>query len=321
MKMIKLIPGSHKIIQAVKAGAGKTGETEGTGGTGGTGMDPEILECYLEAGRIASSVREQTLNTVEEGGRLLDTAEYAEELTRQMGGKAAFPCNISINEIASHYTPLKGDRKFASKDLVKIDIGVHINGYIADTADTVEVDTNHNRTLIKAAREALNAAVNEIQEGVNTKYLGKVIENVIKSYNCFPMTDLTGHSMERYIIHSGVNIPNYDGASFGNVLHAGDVVAVEPFTTLGRGGTRRGEVRIYGLVGNKDSKNLLYQKLLSQFNTLPFTTRWMDKPDELDKMMTKLHKYPVLIESGGCPVAQAEHTIIVEDKGCRVITA
>jgi len=319
--MKKLNPGSHKIIQAVKTGAGKTRETEGINRTRGTGMDPEILECYLEAGRIASRVREQTLNTVEGGGRLLDTAEYAEELIRQMGGEAAFPCNISINEIASHYTPLKGDRKFASKDVVKIDIGVHINGYIADTANTIEVDTNHNRTLIKAAREALNAAINEIQEGVNTKYLGKVIENIITSYNCFSMTDLTGHSVGRYLIHSGINIPNYGSASYGNVLHAGDVVAVEPFTTLGRGGTRRGDVRIYSLVGNKDSKNLLYQKLLSQFNTLPFTTRWMDEPDELDKMMTKLHKYPVLIESGGCPVAQAEHTVIVEDKGCRVITA
>jgi len=283
-------------------------------------MDPEILEYYLEAGRIASSVRKQTLNIVEEGGRLLDTAEYAEELTRQMGGEAAFPCNISINEIASHYTPLKGDRKFASKDLVKIDIGVHINGYIADTADTIEVDTNDKLVLVEAAREALNAAINEIQEGVNTKYLGRVIENVIKSYNCIPMTDLTGHSMERYMIHSGVTIPNLGSASFGNVLHAGDVVAVEPFTTQGSGGTRRGEVRIYGLVGNKDSKNLLYQKLLSQFNTLPFTTRWMDEPDELDKMMTKLHKYPVLMESGEYPVAQAEHTVIVEDKGCTVIT-
>lgn len=317
MKMIKKIPGSHKIIRAIKAGAGRTGGTEGTRKTG---MDPEILECYLEAGRIASSVREHTLNTVEEGGRLLDTAEYAEELTRQMGGEVAFPCNISINEIASHYTPLKGDSKFASGDLVKIDIGVHINGYIADTANTIEVDTNHNRTLIKAAREALDAAINEIREGVNTKYIGKVIENAIKSYNCLPMTDLTGHSMERYIIHSGVNIPNYGSASFGNVLYAGDVVAVEPFTTLGRGSTRQGEVRIYSLVGSKGSKNLSYQKLLSQFNTLPFTTRWMDEPDELDKIMTKLHKYPVLVESGGCPVAQAEHTVIVEGNGCRVIT-
>ena len=316
--MIKKIPGSHKIIQAVKAGARRTGGTEGIGKNG---MDPEILECYLEAGRIASIVREQTMNTVEEGERLLDTAEYAEELTRQMGGEAAFPCNISINEIASHYTPLKGDSKFTSGDLVKIDIGVHINGYIADTANTIEVDTNHNLILVKAAREALNAAINEIQEGVNTKYLGKVIENVIKSYNCFPMTDLTGHSMERYTIHSGVNIPNYGSASFGNVLHAGDVVAVEPFTTLGQGMTRLGDVRIYSLVGSRGSKNLLHQKLLSQFNTLPFTTRWMDEPDELDKMTTKLHKYPVLIESGGCQVAQAEHTVIVEDKGCRVITA
>ncbi len=311
-------------MQAVKAGAKRTGRTEGTRRTeriGRSGMDPEILECYLEAGRIASSVREQTMNAVEEGGRLLDTAEYAEELTRQMGGEAAFPCNISINEIASHYTPLKGDSKFTPGDLVKIDIGVHINGYIADTANTIEVDTNHNLILIKAAQEALNAAINEIQDGVNTKYLGKVIENVIKSYNCFPMTDLTGHSMERYTIHSGVNIPNYGSASFGNVLHAGDVVAVEPFTTLGHGMTRRGEVRIYSLVGSKVSKNLLHQKLFSLFNTLPFTTRWMDEPDELDKITTKLHKYPVLIESGGCRVAQAEHTVIVEDKGCSVITA
>jgi methionyl aminopeptidase len=315
--MIKLNPGSYKIIQAVKAGAGKNRKTEGTGQTG---MDPEILECYLEAGRIAASVREHTLNTVEEGERLLDIAEYAEELTRQMGGEAAFPCNISVNEIASHYTPLKGERKFASGDLVKIDVGVHINGYIADTADTIEVDTNEHLILVEAAREALNAAINEIHEGVNTKYLGKIIENVIESHNCLTMTDLTGHSMERYIIHSGINIPNYGSASFGNVLHAGDVVAVEPFTTMGCGMTRRGEVRIYSLVGNKGSENLLYKKLLSQFNTLPFTTRWMDEPDELDKMMTKLHKYPVLIESGECPVAQVEHTVIVEDKGCRVIT-
>lgn len=310
--MIKLDPESHKNIQAVKAEARRTGIT---------GMDTEILECYLEAGRIASRVREQTLNTVEEGIRLLETAEYAEELIRQMGGEAAFPCNISINEIASHYTPLKGNRKFVYGDLVKIDIGVHINGFIADTADTIEVDTNNNVVLIEAAREALNAAVDEIREGVNTKYLGKIIENVIKSYNCFTMNDLTGHSLGRYMVHSGVTIPNYGNASFGNVLHAGEVVAVEPFTTMGRGRTRRGEARIYSLAaGKKDPKNLLYQRLLSQFNTLPFTTRWMDEPDELDKIMTKLNKYPVLIESGECPVAQAEHTVIVEDRGCRVIT-
>ena len=316
-------PGPHKIIQAVKAGAKKarrSKEKQSTK-TRRTEMDPEVLEYYLEAGRIAARVRQHALNSVEEGERLLDTAEYAEELTRQLGGEAAFPCNISVNEIASHYTPLKGDRKFASGDLVKIDIGVHINGYIADTADSIEIDTDNHMILIEAAREALNAAIHEIQDGVNTKYLGKVIENVITSYNCLTMTDLTGHSMDRFIIHSGVNIPNYGSASYGNVLHAGDVVAVEPFTTTGCGTTRRGEASIYSLLGNKNSENLLYQKLLSQFNTLPFTTRWIDEPDDLDELMTKLRKYPVLIESGDCPVAQVEHTVIVGDTGCRVITA
>ena len=75
------------------------------------------------------------------------------------------------------------------------------------------------------------------------------------------------------------------------------------------------------LTDTKNPSNPIYQKMKSQFNTLPFTRRWMDNPDELEKVGTFLRKYPVLIEKDGYAVAQAEHTIIVKEDGCEVITA
>jgi methionyl aminopeptidase len=283
-------------------------------------MDPDIMQKYLEAGRIASKVRNETAKAVEDNMRLIDIAEYSENLIHEMGAKAAFPCNISVNEIASHYTPEYGIQRIAADDLVKIDIGVHIDGYIADTATTIEVGTNRNNILIRAAEKALDAAIKIIREDINTKQLGTVIENVIKSYNCTSVTDLTGHSIDRYTIHSGINIPNQANTSFGNILHAGDVIAIEPFTTRGPGRIKQGETRIFGLLHNKKQNHPEYQNLLSQFNTLPFTRRWMQNPDKLEKIRRFLRRYPVLIESDGYPVAQIEHTIIVNKHGCRVIT-
>ena len=248
-------------------------------------------------------------------------AEYAEDLTRQMGGEAAFPCNISINEIASHYTPLLGKSEFAARDLVKIDIGVHVDGYIADTAGTVEVETNHHRTLIETAREALDAAIKETRAGVTTRHLGVVMEQIIKAKGCRPVPALTGHSIGRYAIHNGLNIPNHSDAAYSNTLNADDVIAIEPFTTMGSGRIKHGEARIICLNNTKNPSNPIYQKMKSQFNTLPFTSRWMDNPAELEQVGTFLRKYPVLIEKDGYAVAQAEHTIIVQENGCEVITA
>jgi methionyl aminopeptidase len=282
-------------------------------------MNPDVIDSYLEAGRIAARVRDETAKTIEEGMRLIDIAEYAEDLTHKMGACVAFPCNISINEIASHYTPLHGTQKIAPHDLVKIDVGVHVNGYIADTATSIEVGTHHNHIIIQAAKEALDAAINEIRDGVNTKKLGVLIEKVIRSHDCNPVNNLTGHSIERYTIHSGINIPNHNN-TFGNILRAGDVIAIEPFTTQGSGQIKQEETRIYSLIHNNKSVDSLYQELGLKFNTLPFTTRWIGKSIELDKIRRFIRKYPVLTESDGYPVAQAEHTVIVQKYGCKVIT-
>lgn len=285
-------------------------------------MNPDVKACYREAGRIASRVRDETIKAVEAGITLLEVAEYAEDLTRHLGGETAFPCNISINEIASHYTPLKGKRTFAAGDLVKIDVGVHMDGYIADTAATIEVDTHINGTLIETANKALDGAIKETRAGVTTKHLGSVIEHIIRAGGCRPIPDLTGHSIGRYAVHNGLNVPNHGHAGYSNTLEVGDVIAIEPFTTKGSGFVKHGKARIISLVINSTyQSNPVYQNIRAQFNTLPFTSRWMNDPDELKQAGTFLRKYPVLIEKDNYPVAQAEHTLIVIEKGCEVITA
>ncbi|MCL7412141.1 MAG: type II methionyl aminopeptidase [ANME-2 cluster archaeon] len=259
---------------------------------------------------------------MEIGLTLLEVAEYAEDLTRKMGGEAAFPCNISINEIASHYTPLKGKRTFAAGNLVKLDVGVHVNGYIADTAATIEVDTHINGTLIEAAKEALDGAIKETRAGVTTRHLGSVMEHIIRARGCRPIPDLTGHSIGRYAVHNGLNIPNHGHAGYSNTLEVGDVIAIEPFTTKGNGLVKHGKARIVSLVNNSMNRSdPVYRNIRAQFNTLPFTSRWMNDPDELKQAGTFLRKYPVLIEKDSYPVAQAEHTLIVTENGCEVITA
>ena len=138
-------------------------------------MNNIIYECYLEAGKIAAKVRHEALPRIKEDIPLLEIAEYVEERIRELGAKPAFPCNISINEIASHYTPQDNLTAFRKGDVVKLDLGAHIEGYIADTAATVEVGTNDHHLLIHACDEALKNAIGYVKNGVETSHIGKII--------------------------------------------------------------------------------------------------------------------------------------------------
>ncbi len=143
-------------------------------------MNDTIHEFYLEAGKIAAKVRTETVGKVKEGVPLLEIAQYAEDRIEDLGAKPAFPCNISINEIASHYTPEDNAPCFTKGDVAKIDIGVHIEGYIADTATTVEVGTMNHGRLIWACDDALEKAIAYIKDHTDTGTIGKIIEETIK---------------------------------------------------------------------------------------------------------------------------------------------
>ena len=278
-------------------------------------MNHYIHEYYLEAGKIAAKVRTEALSRIKEDIPLLEIAEFVEERTEDLGAKPAFPCNISINEIASHYTPQDYLPCFRKGDVVKLDVGVHIEGYIADTASTIEVGTNDHDLLISTCEKALEKATGYVKERVETSHIGKIIEETIKEQGFNPIKDLTGHSLERYKLHAGVTIPNYK-SFFSHTMKKDMVFAIEPFATYGSGNITNGKSFLFAI--NDRCKGDIAGEIRKRFGPLPFTPRWIQ--DSSIKEIKGAREYFESIESDGKIVAQSEHTVIVNEDGCEVIT-
>ncbi len=282
------------------------------------------LKKVEEAGRILDQVLKEA---VERAARstYIDLAEYVEERIVELGGKPAFPCNLSTNEQAAHYTPFFGDER-RLEGLVKIDCGVHVDGWIADAAVTVDL-TGEYGFLVEAAEEALEAALSVIRDGVEVKEVGRVVEEVAKRYGLKPVENLGGHSLERYKLHAGLFVPNVPRG--GGRFEEGMLVAIEPFVSTGMGKVIDSEpVEIFSLTGRRSRSSRaekFRQQIEKEFDSLPFARRWLverfgQNVTSWLKLMIldgSIHPYPTLIDPKGV-VAQAEATVLVEKDGVRV---
>jgi methionyl aminopeptidase len=290
-------------------------------------MEPD-REKLREAGRIHAEVSETARGMVDEGASLLELAETVEDEIRQKGGAPAFPVNISRDEEAAHATPGRDSDATFSEEMVNVDIGVHVDGWIADAAFTV--DLSGNDELVEASQAALEAALELVEAGVSTAELGAAIEDTIEGYGFNPVYNLTGHGLGEYQQHTSPSIPNR-GVDQGVTLEAGDVVAIEPFATDGGGKVKEGgDEEIYSLqnpdarVRSRRARDLI-ETVNDEYRTLPFAKRWLDD-DRLDMSLRRLKStdvvegYPVLKEDDGYYVSQAEHTVIVEENGCEITT-
>jgi len=290
-------------------------------------LSTEQYEKHREAGEILAEVRDEAAERVEVGVSHLEIAEWAEERIRELGGKPAFPVNISIDHEAAHATPGVDDETTFGEEMVNLDIGVHVDGWLADTA--VTVDLSGNDDLAAASEEALGAALELVEPGVHTGELGAAIEDTIDGYGFNPVVNLTGHGLGHWQQHIPPNIPNR-AVDTGVELEAGDVVAVEPFATDGTGKVGEGaSEEIFALEQERSVRNRQARQVIEQvteeFRTLPFATRWLDV-DRASMALRRLkqqgvvHGYPVLQEEEGRLVSQKEHTIIVTEDGCEVTT-
>ena len=293
------------------------------------------IEDYLKAGKIAGEVRENVRKKNWVGSTLAEICEYVESEIIKRGAKCAFPVNTSLNEVAAHYTAEPNDPKTVSDaDLVKVDLGAQVNGYIADTAVTVNYDTQYD-SLVQAAENALQAAMSMIKVGVKSKDVGRKIQNTIMDMGFKPIANLSGHSLDQYTIHAGKTVPNmWTIGSFS--FSENEAFACEPFVTTKNalGFVRNGKIKnIYALVSRKKTKDDEADKLLeyiwNNFNMLPFALRWIVKEWEekearkiLDFLIKKkvVKAYAILVEANGKTVAQAEHTFIPTQTGVTVTT-
>lgn len=300
-----------------------------------------MIEKYKKAGEIVSKVRKRAVKEVKEDMKLLELAEFVENEIIELGGIVAFPCNISVNEVTAHYTPPANDEKvFKSGNLVKIDLGAHVDGYIADTAisvligdDIPEDELEKHQNMIMASQEGLESALSTVKAGVEIGKVGEEIEKAINDRGFNSVSNLTGHSMDRWILHSGLSVPNIKENN-PHKLEAGDVLAIEPFATDGIGRvTDMNEVYIFRFLRDRPMRLIHAKRALKiikeDYKILPFAQRWLQgrfSEHHLNAAMRMLissravFPYHVLREKSNAVVAQSEHTVIVESDGCLVIT-
>ncbi|HSV48963.1 MAG TPA: type II methionyl aminopeptidase [Candidatus Acidoferrales bacterium] len=297
--------------------------------------DTEELAKFRLSGKILRETREEMRSYVRENMPILEVCEKAEGLIKAKGGKPAFPVNVSIDDVAAHYTAVPGDIKIIpTGSTAKIDIGVQVDGYVTDTAFTAPFSPE-GRAMTQTAELALKTAIENIHGNIQLGDIGALVEKTIRNRGYRPISNLTGHSVGRYLIHAGTSIPSVSGFN-PHKLEVGGVYAVEPFVTtpdaIGRVDDCP-QFTIYRYLKAKslktDSAKKLAKYIETNFHTLPFAERWAIGvlPKEQHKTAFKellssksIMSYPVFVEVSGKPVAQAEHTLLITEKGCEVLT-
>ncbi len=295
-------------------------------------MDKIEKENYNMAGEIAKDVREWSKRLIVEGMKIVEIANNIEKRIEELGGKIAFPVNICINDITAHYTPKFNDNTVISKnDIVSVDLGVHIDGYIADTAYTIDL-SNKYKDLLNVNREALERVTEIIKPEMSVAEIGREVQKIINDAGYKPIENLTGHEIKRYDLHAGISIPSIN-VPYNWKIRKDMVLAIEPFATDGYGRVIESvhseifSFENYKPVRMREGRILLNE--IEKRKKLPFAKRWyVNKinPLRLELVLRELlsvnaiKKYPVLHEKDGGMVSQFEHTLIITGNGCNVIT-
>ncbi len=295
-------------------------------------------ELLRKAGTIAKSVKKYIKPKVKIGAKIYNLIQDAESKINELGGNCAFPVNLCVNNIAAHYTaPFKEEDTAINKgDIVKMDIGVHIEGFIVDTAFSVNFNEEDSlENLVQSTKVAVEAAKAMARPEVNTRQIGKKIESVIKGFNFNPIKELGGHQIERWIVHGKKHLPEL-GSQRGDVMEEGDIFAIEVFASTGEGSVHNTKYSYIYELNPYSGRVPLRRKLSKQilgfvnknYKTLPFAERWLGKQFKMGVsfglqeliQQGKLKTHYVLAEQKGIYVAQTEETVLITKEGYEQLT-
>ncbi|GAB4158641.1 MAG: type II methionyl aminopeptidase [Planctomycetota bacterium] len=297
-------------------------------------MKPPDLEKLRRSGFISATAREHGKRMIRPGARLADIAAEVERVIRDMGGAPAFPAQLSRNHIAAHYcSPPGDDTEIQPDDIVKLDLGAHVDGYVTDNAVTVDLRDGPDSLLVAASRMALENAISVMGPGAPITEIGNQVESTAKALGFNPVYNLTGHGVARYVIHCAPSLPNYPDPKAGR-LRPNQTIACEPFVCDGKGYIDAvGKPEVFMLRRAPRPKDRIppeVQEALDATDRLPFARRQILpflKTDQAVEAALKLLKrkglleeYPPLCEKPGVRVAQTEHTIFISESGAEVLT-
>lgn len=290
-------------------------------------MEKQTLANYRKAGEITAEVQALARQKLKVGTNLFEFAEEIEQAIHKKGGTPAFPINLSANNVAAHYTPaFESLDAAAENDVIKVDIGVHVKGFIADSAVTIDFSEKHT-AMVKAAQLALENAVKKVKVGCLTGEIGKEVEATLKAAGFTPIENLSGHGVGEYDAHTEPSVPNIDNKAAAEI-EEGMAFAIEPFATDGKGHVREGaQAEIFQIKEKRPVRGAEARKILEfvdeNYSTLPFAERWIQREMKLPDFARKvgmrelmqkgcIMAFPLLKEEEGKIVTQAETTLVVD---------
>jgi methionyl aminopeptidase len=295
-------------------------------------MDSEELAKWRKAGKVAAEALHYGKTLIKSGALMREVCDKVDAKIIALGARPAWPTQIGCDEVAAHFTPEPDDEAAFSDELVCLDVGAHVDGFVGDNALTVDLSGQYS-DFVKAAKEAMEAAAKMVAPGANISDIAKTIQETIQSYDLHPIRNLSGHHIAQWIIHDAPSMPNVSGKNYGT-LEAGKVLAIEPFVTDGAGMIYEQEqANIFALVEKRPVRSPYAREVLKfieeEYATLPFTTRWLSAKFGIGKTNLalrdllqngSLHSYPPLVEEGNGMVAVHENTLLVTENGNEWLT-
>lgn len=291
------------------------------------------LDTLREAGKIASNARNWAAEAIKPGLFLRELQEGMETMIREAGAMPSFPAQTSCNHIAAHSCASPTDStRFEENDLVKIDVGAHIDGFVVDTGVSADLSLDGRWSgLIGAASDAREAAIAMCSPGIAVDDIGERVDEVITKAGFSPIFNLTGHGLGRWTLHDKPQIPNARMGSTAT-LDAGMIFAIEPFATSGEGYVEdEGAPEVFMLARSPKLSNKIDPQVLAEiksWNGLPIARRYFShlprKPFErtLKELIKQrvAREYPPLAEVSGAHVGWKEHSIYLGPGGPEVLT-
>ncbi len=288
-------------------------------------LNKEELEDWKKACKISAQALAYGKLLIKKGNNLLDVTKKTDEKIIRLGGKIAFPSQVSMNQIAAHFCPTKNNNPVFDNQIVKLDVGAHINGFIGDNACTVDL-SGENNELVKASREALNNAIKIIKPGITLEEIGRTIQETIMNFGFSPVRNLSGHGLGKFEVHTKPTVPNYNNGD-ETEIKKGDIFAIEPFATNGHGIViETSNPTVFSFVQKKPVRDMTTRQILKEignYKGLPFAKWWLEEKFSLFRVNLALRQlenlgiirgYPPLAERDNGLVSQAEHTILIEEK-------
>jgi len=300
-------------------------------------MEKIEIDSYIKAGEMAKEVKKFVLDLVKPKMKLIDIAESIDTKIIELGGDFAFPVNLSLNEYAAHYTPTSDDETIA-EGILKVDIGIAVDGFIADTALSIDLTEDGKfKDMMELNKKILQAASEVVRPNMEVRDVGNACQDVLDKWNSENnskfsiISGLCGHSLGKDKIHSGLTISNCRNDN--NKTLNDMAFAIEPFVTTGIGEIHEGAPGgIYVLksdtnVRDRDAREVL-KFIKETFATRPFCMRWLEKENFgklkfiLNTLVKQgiLYEYPILVEKSKAPVSQFENTFVVANDEVMVTT-